>query len=87
MNTSETRPYKKNIEYVVDGLIRPCHCSLPSTQAMKTTQTHLNSSALNARRGEILCVRLGLGFMPAYPAQDWSLPAKRYNEQGALTPH
>jgi len=54
---------------------------------MKTNQTHLNSSALTERRGAIMCVRLGLGFKPAYPAQDWSLPTKRYNEQGALTPH
>lgn len=54
---------------------------------MKTNSTHLNSSALTERRGEIACVSLGLGFMPAYPAQDWNLPIMRYNEQGALTPH
>lgn len=88
-NTSGTRPDKKNIDYRVDGPIRLCHHSLPSIQAMKTNRTHLNSTALLiAREGEILCVGLGFGFMPSYVAQkDWSLPTKRYDEQGALKPH
>ena len=86
MSASESQA-KKNVEYHVDGYRKPCHHDAPSIQVMNTHWTHLNSTALIQRRGESVCAKLGYGFMPAAKAHDWSLPTKRHDEQGALTPH